>query len=124
MNAKISVFIICVDAIIYLLLDKLHDCTFKEVTVTKLVDKFYVLCLLSEDLVKKVSANVNLKLSGAREVYLNKLSRTENKLSENSSCLDRTQKAISFPLQIFLFKNKTTKLAINNWNESFWFIYC
>ena len=29
MNAKISVFIICVEAIIYLLLYNLHDCTFK-----------------------------------------------------------------------------------------------
>ena len=29
MNAKISVFCICVKAIIYLLLCNLHDCTFK-----------------------------------------------------------------------------------------------
>ena len=29
MNAKISVFVICVEAIIYLLLYHLHDCTFK-----------------------------------------------------------------------------------------------
>ena len=29
MNAKISVFVKCVEAIIYLLLDNLHDCTFK-----------------------------------------------------------------------------------------------
>ena len=29
MNAKISVFVICVEAIIYLLLGNLHDCTFK-----------------------------------------------------------------------------------------------
>ena len=29
MNAKISVFLICVEAIIYLLLNNLHDCTFK-----------------------------------------------------------------------------------------------
>ena len=28
MNAKISVFVICVEAIIYLLLHNLHDCTF------------------------------------------------------------------------------------------------
>ena len=28
MNAKISVFVICVEVIIYLLLDNLHDCTF------------------------------------------------------------------------------------------------
>ena len=28
-NAKISVFVICVEAIIYLLLYNLHDCTFK-----------------------------------------------------------------------------------------------
>ena len=29
MNAKISVFVICVEAIIYLLLYNLRDCTFK-----------------------------------------------------------------------------------------------
>ena len=29
MNVKISVFVICVKAIIYLLLYNLHDCTFK-----------------------------------------------------------------------------------------------
>ena len=29
MNAKISVSVICVEAIIYLLLYNLHDCTFK-----------------------------------------------------------------------------------------------
>ena len=28
MNAKILRFVICVEAIIYLLLDNLHDCTF------------------------------------------------------------------------------------------------
>ena len=30
MNAKISVFVTCVEAIIYLLLYDLHDCSFKE----------------------------------------------------------------------------------------------
>ena len=29
MNAKISVFVICVEVIIYLLLYNLHDCSFK-----------------------------------------------------------------------------------------------
>ena len=29
MNAKISIFVICVQAIIHLLLHNLHDCTFK-----------------------------------------------------------------------------------------------
>ena len=33
MNAKISVFVVCVEAIIYLLLYNLHDCTFKGLTV-------------------------------------------------------------------------------------------
>ena len=28
MNAKVSVFVICVEAIIYLLVYNLHDCTF------------------------------------------------------------------------------------------------
>ena len=32
MNAKISLIIICVEAIIYLLLYNLHDCTFKSET--------------------------------------------------------------------------------------------
>ena len=30
MNAKISMFVMCVEAIIYLLLYNLHDCTFNE----------------------------------------------------------------------------------------------
>ena len=30
MNAKISVFVTCIEAIIYLLLYNLHDCTFKQ----------------------------------------------------------------------------------------------
>ena len=29
MNAKISMFVVCVEAIIYFLLYNLHDCTFK-----------------------------------------------------------------------------------------------
>ena len=33
MNAKISVFFICVEVIIYLLLYNLHDCTFESETV-------------------------------------------------------------------------------------------
>ena len=33
MNAKITVFVICVEAIMYLLLHNLHDCTFKDVAV-------------------------------------------------------------------------------------------
>ena len=39
MNAKISVFVICVEAIIYLLLYNLHDCTFKVVFIKK--EAFY-----------------------------------------------------------------------------------
>ena len=31
MNAKVPVFVICVEASIYLLLYNLHDCTFKEI---------------------------------------------------------------------------------------------
>ena len=30
MNAKISVFVTCLEVIIYLLLNNLHDCTFKK----------------------------------------------------------------------------------------------
>ena len=33
MNAKISVFVICVEAITYFLLHNLHDCTFSSVPV-------------------------------------------------------------------------------------------
>ena len=35
MNAKISVFFICVEAIIYLLLYNLHDCTFNSLNYKK-----------------------------------------------------------------------------------------
>ena len=36
MNAKISVFVVCIETMIYLLLDNLHDCTFK---TRKLLEK-------------------------------------------------------------------------------------
>ena len=36
MNAKISVFVICVEAIVYLLLYNLHEYTFKKLTPTQL----------------------------------------------------------------------------------------
>ena len=44
MNAKISVFVICVEPIIYLLLYNLHDCTFnhkilRETTSRLLLEK-------------------------------------------------------------------------------------
>ena len=39
MNAKISVFVVCVKAIIYLLLYNLHDCSFKEVVYIRRVAK-------------------------------------------------------------------------------------
>ena len=35
MNAKISVFVICVEEFIYLLLYNLHDCTFKRISNAK-----------------------------------------------------------------------------------------
>ena len=37
MNAKILVFVICAEVIVYLLLDNLHDCTFNiyDRTITK-----------------------------------------------------------------------------------------
>ena len=34
MNAKISVFVICFEGIIYMLLHNLHDCTFKQLLTT------------------------------------------------------------------------------------------
>ena len=48
MNAKISVFAICVEAIIYLLLYNLHDCTFKSRQIKRMVESEYYLNLESE----------------------------------------------------------------------------
>ena len=42
MNAKISVVVICVEAIIYLLLHNLHDCTFKVLKPESEILKIYV----------------------------------------------------------------------------------
>ena len=42
-NAKISVFIICGEAIIYLLLYNLHDCTFKDTIKVYFLPRSYVL---------------------------------------------------------------------------------
>ena len=44
MNAKISVFVICVEAIIYLLLYNLHDCTFKMFSVV-FIQRYTVLII-------------------------------------------------------------------------------
>ena len=47
MNAKISVFVICVEAIIYLLLYNLHDCTFSSImnaeSSTTLYENYFLL---------------------------------------------------------------------------------
>ena len=40
MNAKITVFLICIAAILYLLLNNLHDCTFKRSKVLLKSNKF------------------------------------------------------------------------------------
>ena len=47
MNAEISVFVLCVEAIIYLLLYNLHDCTFKN--FAKLTGKHLYLSLFFKD---------------------------------------------------------------------------
>ena len=53
MNAKISVFVICVQAIIYLLLYNLHDCTFKV--------KNRIAPTLLEEVSQIVNPNYNLR---------------------------------------------------------------
>ena len=42
MNAKISVFVACVEAILCLLLYNLHDCTFKTTAVHFYVKTYYL----------------------------------------------------------------------------------
>ena len=47
MNTKVSVFAICIEAIMYLLLYNLYDCTFKKViSAGKDNDKLHILCAL------------------------------------------------------------------------------
>ena len=41
MNAKILVFVICVEAIISLMLYNLHDCTFNRILIESVVILFY-----------------------------------------------------------------------------------
>ena len=52
MNVNISVFVICVEAVIYLLLYNLHDCTFKK-----------------SNFKQKISTRVNRKRSKVHETY-------------------------------------------------------
>ena len=47
MNVKVSVFVICVETIIYLLLYNLHDRTFK-LTMITYKEKFHDLQILSD----------------------------------------------------------------------------
>ena len=57
MNAKIPVFVICIEAIIYLLLYNLHDCTFK--TVMKTHSYKHFILTFSCKVVKKGHKNLN-----------------------------------------------------------------
>ena len=68
MNAKMSVFVICVEPIIYLSLYNLHDCTFKE--------KELLHIFLQHDFVSKsyeTKKLVDVKLSSGKTVVLLKL---------------------------------------------------
>ena len=47
MNAKILVFVICIKAIIYLLLNNLYDCTFKQINNKSF---YLLLIILSSDI--------------------------------------------------------------------------
>ena len=64
MNAKISVFVICDEAIIYLLLFNLHDCTFKGVTSKEKIvfDFFWDTCVLLVALLPAESSEKLTKL--------------------------------------------------------------
>lgn len=53
---------------------------------------------------EKDLAMVTLKLSSAQEVYPNKLSRAENKLSENLACVYITQEKLSHSDRFFYLK--------------------
>ena len=70
MNAKISIFVLCVEAIIYLLLYSLHDCNFKVVTLFMLKElmKLYfmhyscmVIILFTPGLDKSIFSTYNFK---------------------------------------------------------------
>ena len=61
MNANISVFVICVEAIIYLLLYNLHDCTFKIATlfsIATLISTINLKVLKMEEQIKAISSHV------------------------------------------------------------------
>ena len=72
MNVNISVFIFCVEVIIYLLLDNLHDCTFKEqfwtiyhfttVNITNLL-KNWIFNFEHWDSYLRISYTINLPVS-------------------------------------------------------------
>ena len=47
--AQISLFVICVEVIIYLLLENLHDCTFKECHATGQTLLIVILIVLDTD---------------------------------------------------------------------------
>ena len=55
MNAKISVFVICVEAIIHLLLYNLHDCTFKGSSTERLYQELGLESLQNRQWFQKLS---------------------------------------------------------------------
>ena len=69
MNSKISVFVVCVEAIIYLLLYILHDCTFNPFLIKQ--NDSYTLCALLQLcdiliqaeglLVNRIVSNIKIK---------------------------------------------------------------
>ena len=75
MNAKISVFLICVEAIIYVLLYNLHDCTFKQQCLTN-------------HLSFTDSENINLGMLNKSGLHLNE---NGTKRSVNNFCFSMTK---------------------------------
>ena len=82
--------------------------------VTKLSYKVCTVSLPSDRfcISKKDAANVNLKLSSAREVYPNKLSRIQNNLSEYSGCVRIIPKRLFHSVQEIWKQHQKYKLYV------------
>ena len=124
MNAKVLVFVICVEAIIYLLLYNLHDCTFN-LAMRSSVDT--IKCLVQV-----------CKNCGKNVIIISCLFKTSTTSSERFMCVQFTScvywdiketvlRTVSFPKFTLVFRENSIKIVIHFIAErtfiNFWSIW-
>ena len=117
MNAKISVFVICVEAIIYLLLYNLHDCTFKGSSTERLYQELGLESLQNRQWFKKLSVFYKIvKEKSPKYLYDLISSKNISYQTRNSQNLVIPQ----FKIRNKFFLNYFFPSALVTWNSEKW----